>query len=182
MLQANKPLEEYIPEFLHEIQGYKAIFSGQEPEITHAWNQAAIVMNDQFVITASENGVMRWERLLKITPNPSFTQEERKFTILSRLVEQLPFTMRRLERILSELCTPEGFSAELHPNEYILCVKVALTAVNNFNDVGLMLRRVCPANLKVLLTIEYNQHYKLRQLTHAEMGGKTHHQIRNEVI
>lgn len=178
----NRPLIDYLPPVLRDVREYQALMAGEEPEIALLWQNAQSALDDQFVSSATENGVRRWERILNIVPKATFTLEERKFTILTRLAEQLPYTVTMLKRMLSELCGPNGFTVDLNAGEYTLNVKVALTAVNNFNDVNLLLFRVCPANLIINLLIEFNQHFKLKPFTHGELAQKTHYMIRNEVI
>jgi len=178
----NRPLIDYLPGVLRDIREYQALMIGEEPEIALLWESMQSALDDQFITSATENGVKRWERILGIVPKGTFMLEERKFTILTRLAEQLPYTITMLERMLTELCGPGGFTVNLNADEYTLNVKVALTAANNFNDVNLMLFRVCPANLIINLLIEFNQWYKLKAFMWGDLSAKTWDQIRNEVL
>ena len=137
-------------------------------------------MNDQFVSSASEFAVTRWEKILKITPKPDFTLDERKFTILTRLTEQLPFSVRMLTAKLGQLCGPDGYEFAL--DGFSVHVRVALKALKNYTDIETMLKRICPANLAVVLSIKYNQHFVISTLKHKGLKAKTHYQLRNEVL
>jgi len=178
----NRPLIEYFPNVLRDVREYQALTIGEEPEIGLLWGNIQSALDDQFVLSATENGVKRWEKILKIIPKATLTLDERKFTILTRLAEQLPFTIRMLINMLTGLCGPDGFTIELDAGVYTLHVEVALTAVKNFEDVGLMLNRVCPANLIITMSIEFNQHFKLKPFRHMDLKPKTHYQLRNEVL
>jgi len=178
----NRPLLGYLPTVLRDVREYQALTLGEEPEIELLWGEIKNALDDQFVLSATENGVRRWEKMLGIIPKATVTLNERKFTILTRLAEQLPFTMRMLERMLAELCGPDGFKIDLQADVYALKVLVAITAKNNFDDIGLMLRRICPANLTINLLIEFNQHFKLKPFTHGELRTKTHYALRDEVL
>jgi len=178
----DRSLIEYLPGVLRTVREYKALTSAEDPEFALHWSNVQSALDDQFVLNASENGVKRWESILKITPKATLTLDERKFTILARLAEQLPYTIRMLLRMLNELCGPDGFKLGIYTGDYTLAVKIALTAVNNIADVGMLLRRVCPANLAISITIMYNTHTVISRFTHAQLSAYTHDRLRNEVF
>ena len=175
-------LLEYLPPVLQGVREFKGVAAGEEPELRLLWGAAEAVRNDQFVMSATENGILRYEKLLDITPKSTFNLDERRFTILTRLNEQLPFTLRMLNRMLAELCGPNGYTIYLDTVNNELYVKIALTAVHNYDDVERMLRRVCPANLFIVVIIMYNKHQVLSQFTHSQLAAYSHDQLRNEVF
>ena len=179
----NRKLIDYLPAFMQDVVEMNVILDViEQPEIVKLWEAFDDAMNDQFIMDATENGVEKWEEILKITPKPTSTLDERKFTILARLNEQLPYTMRTLENSLKALCGENKYSIELTSNEYTLLVKLALIAKNNFNDVVNLLNRVLPANLIIKVQIMYNSHKKLSVYTHEKLGQSTHSNLRNEVL
>ena len=178
----NRSLPEYLPGVLRVVREFKSIMAAEEPEIAMLYDGIGDALKDQFVLTATENGIARREKIYRIVPKATLTPDERKFTLLARMAEQLPYTVRMLIRMLSQLCGPEGFALSLDCANYMVSVLVALTAVNNVSDVENLLKRVCPANLVISVSIQYNQHYKFKALTHAGMAQRTHYKLRNEVI
>ncbi len=177
----NRSLIDYLPEFLRDVEENKAILTlAEQPEVKMTWDALKNVMNDQFVIDATENGISRWEKMLKIIPKNEETLEERKFTILTRINEQLPFTMTTLKSQLNSLCGVNN--SEVSLNGFTLLVKVALSAKNSFNDVTSLLKRIVPANMVVEVTLKYTQHDALAKYTHKELSAYTHEQLRNEVF
>jgi len=178
-----RTLIEYLPNFIRDVKEIKEIMNnGEQPEMVSIWNTINDVFNDQFINDATENGVSRWEKILRIVPKATFTLDERKFTILTRINEQLPFTMRTLEESLKSLCGANGYILQLKANEYVLVVKIALTAKNNLTDVEQLLKRVIPANMVVQLTLMYNNHETFGGYTHQALTAFTHNQLRNEVF
>lgn len=154
----------------------------ENPEVSQLWSCLADALNDQFVESSTENGVERWEAILSIVPKGTETQEERKFRILTRINEQLPYTWRMLCQQLETLCGEDGYSVELDNGAFTLTVKIALIAKSNFWDVDAMLRRVAPANLVIDLSLKYNQHATLAGFTHEQLARYTHLDLREEVI
>lgn len=174
---------DYIPHIIRDVREYKAIMNdAEQPEMVEIWNAFDNALNDQFILDATENGVSRWEKILGIIPKATLTLDERKFTILTRINEQLPFTITTLNEQLKSLCGADGYVVQLNANAYTLIVKVALVAVQNFTDVQQLLNRIVPANLIVQLSIIYNTHEVLRDFTHAGLSAYTHYQLRNEVL
>ena len=178
----DRRLIDYLPPVLQGFREYQAVMGTEDEEFKGLWGSIGRAGGDRFVLSASENGIMRWEKILAITPKATATANERKFTILARRAEQLPYTIRMLLRMLGELCGHDGFNVELGAGTYSLHVKIALTAVSNFDDVRLMLRRVCPANLVITLSIMFNTHSILSRFTHSQLAQYTHGQLRDEVF
>ena len=178
----SRNLIDYYPEVLSNVREFQAICISVEPELNHLWSAIKTALDDQFVLTASEYAVKRWEKILSITPKASYTLRERRFSILTRLAEQLPFSYRMLEVMLSNVCGADGFEIDLNTEIYTLTVRLALTAVNNFDDVDRMLERVCPANLILVVEIRYNQWFKFRSFTWDNLRSKTWRGLKHDVL
>lgn len=154
----------------------------EQEEAETLWDALADVMNDQFVQDATEAGVARWEFVLGITPKPTDSIADRKFRILTRIGEQLPFTLRSLEQQLEHLCGAGRYSVSINAGNYKLTIRVALVAQNNYNDVVALVNRIAPANLVIDLSLMFNRHEQWAGQTHAQMAAYTHDQIKSEVI
>jgi len=172
----------YIPPILKEYKELIAIANTENPELNLLWQSLEDILNDQFINDATENGVKRWEKILTIIPKGTDTLDFRKFRVLSRLNEKLPYTYRVLEQQLITLCGEDGYYLELKNNEYTLIVKIDLTARSKFNDVGNLLDRIVPSNMIIDLTLLYNQNSTLANFTHAQLSAYTQDQLRNEVL
>lgn len=119
---------------------------------------------------------------LGITPKGTDSLEDRRFRILTRINEELPYTLPQLRNILETLCGKGNYSADVEEGTYQLLVKIGLAAKNNFNDVESLLNRVVPQNMVVTLLQLYNTHAELGRFTHAQLAAYTHNQLRNEVL
>lgn len=172
----------HLPEILQGIQEFRQLAEIEDPELEKLWACLEEALNEQFVGSATTYGIKRWESILKILPKATDSPDERRFRILARLNEQLPYSFRMLARQLASLCGPEGYSLEAKTDEYTLVVRVALTAKANFDDVAGLLERTIPANIIIDLSLKYNQHKTLQTLTHQQMAAYTHDELRNEVI
>ena len=134
-----RKLIEYLPKYVQDYAEIKAIMGAEQTSIEGAWTDAENVMNDQFIQDATENGVKRWESILNIIPKGNYTLDERKFTILARLNEQLPYTEESLRNILTSLCGPDGYTLKISTDTYELTVKLAIANENNVKVVSELL-------------------------------------------
>jgi hypothetical protein len=178
----DRPLIDYLPDVLKEVREYQALMYAEQPEIFMLFAATQDALNNEFVESSTEYGVRRWEKILSIVPKATATLDERKFTILARLAEQLPFTYRMLGQILDGLCGSGGYHMSLRNEQYELSVQLELTALDNERDVELMLKRVVPANMVIVMSIKYNSHAVLSAYTHGYLRDFTHAQLRIHVF
>lgn len=177
----DRKLIDYLPIFIQNYGEMSTIMNAEQVSVEKAWTGAENVMNDQFVTEATENGVKRWESILGIVPKATYTLEERKFNILARLNEQLPYTMESLKSALSSLCGADGYALKIDPDKYNLIVKLALANENNVKAVVTLLDKMIPASIvkKVML---FNTHSILGGFTHEQLAVYTHKEVREEIL
>lgn len=178
----DRKLIEYLPEFMRDFREIKFLTDKQQEQAETLWVSLDTIWNNQFIETLDEAGCTRWERMLEIRNKDTYTLPERRNKILSKMVEQRPFTMKSLKKALTMLCGADGYSVELTPAEYILRVRIALTSKNMYGDVKELVDKIVPANLIIDADLMYNQHSKVGGFTHAQLKAHTHEQLRSEVI
>lgn len=171
-------IHEYWPRFLQELLEFQEIAAGEQPEFDMVWQLLREAPQEFYVSSMSLLGIRRWERILGILPTPGATEEERRFTVEARLLEQLPYSWRNLLIQLSLLCGEGRYTASLDADSYTVDIRVALESKHKLDDVDAMLHRMVPANMIVLLDLLYNQHQLLKFFTHGELAQFTHAQLR----
>lgn len=172
----------YWPEVIQAIREFQAIATAEDPELTDLWDNIGYAFNDQYVNDATVDGVKRYESILEIVPKATETLNERKFKIITRYNEQLPYTYKALQERLDTLCGPDGYTVELNIPGYEVKVRVELTAKSNFDAVGQLLEVLIPMNMNIDIELRYNQNSTLSNFTHSQLSAYTHDQLRNEVI
>ena len=179
----DRQLIDYLPGVLSGVAQMRAVLCyGEQPEVIALWDAVQSVTDSQFVQTAPLFALERYERLLNILPKGTDTPAERRFRVFSRFNEGIPYTIAALCQKLAALCGADGYTVVLHPAQYKLQVRLALSVQSNYAEVQTLLLRMVPANLAVDLSLLYNQHSKLSALTHTALGGYTHNQLRKEVF
>lgn len=181
MYQMDRKLIDYLPPFIQEYKEIKAVMDTEQDVIEQVWSGAEDVLVDQFVQDATENGISRYEKILGITSKPTYTLEERRFDILTKINEQIPYTMESVEKALTSLCGEDGYTMQLDPNDYKLHVKLDLSNEKNFNAVCEMLDNIIPANI-VRNVILYNTNAILASHTYGELSTYTYDGLRKELV
>lgn len=167
---------------MQEIREFKVLSEVESPKHEAVWQAVEDALNDQFANTLTTNGCKRWESIMEIEAKDTDDIDFRRFRILSRLNEQLPYTYRVLALQLKTLCGDDGYIMELQNANYKLIVKVALEAKNQYNDVNKTLRRYVPANIVIDLSLLYNTYEMLEPYTYAQLTTLTYNDIREEVL
>ena len=177
-----KKLQNYLPPILLKTYEFPLLCETEQPEIDRLHDAADAVLDAQFLSTAGEYAIQRYEKIFGVVPQDTDTLDERRFKVLTRINTQLPFSMRRLRQQLATLCGADGYKLELDGGKYTLSVKVALTAKRNQQAVEELLADIVPANMVCITSLLYNQHADLTRFTHAQLALLTHFEIREEVL
>lgn len=177
-----KKLQDYLPPILLKTYEFPLLCDTEQPEIDRLRDAADAVLDAQFISTAGETAIARYEKIFGITPMDTDTLAERRFKVLAKINAQLPFSVRRLRQQLATLCGEDGYKLELGGDRYTLTVKVALTAKRNQQAVEELLADIVPANMVCTTSLLYNQHADLTRFTHAQLALLTHFEIREEVL
>lgn len=177
-----KKLNEYLPSILLKTYEFPLLCDTEQREFDRLNTAVDEVLDAQFVSTAGERGIERYEQIFSIVPQDTDTLDERRFRVLAKINAQLPFSIRRLRQQLATLCSDDGYKLELDGDRYTLTVKVALTAKRNQQAVEELLADIVPANMVCTTSLLYNQHADLTRFTHAQLALLTHFEIREEVL
>lgn len=170
------------PPIMQELREFQKIAEIEDVLFEKLWQEIENIVDDQFIQTATEKGIARRERMLKISPFADDTIETRRFRVQGAWNDKLPYTYRVLLERLDSLCGPDGYVIELNAGEYSLNIKIELTRKRMFDEVVRITRQMVPANIVITIELRYNQYLILANFTHGQLGQHTHHDLRNEVI
>lgn len=172
----------YLPPVLHEVKEVVEIASAEKKPLEGTWQAIEDSLNNQFILTANDEGLKRNERMLKINVPASDTIETRRFRLLTRYQEQAPYTNKVVRQLLDGLLGAGHYEFTRNVAEKWIKVKLELTVKGQFEAVELMLERITPQNMVLTVELRYNQHSTLARFTHAQLAAYTHEQLRSEVL
>lgn len=100
----DRKLIEYLPSVLQKVMEFMAITNAQQLDIEAAWNALDLVMNNQFIDTATEEGIAVWEKELNIIPLVTDTLEDRKQRLKAAWTYGVVYTYNWLVDWLKNSC------------------------------------------------------------------------------
>ena len=171
-------IKSYLPGVVKDIKEFKALAETEEYEFGILRSGVQTVWNNQFLSSLHEEGCKRWEKILGIKPMDTDTVEERRFKILAKVNESLPYTYRTIEDRIKQLCGDGNYSLVMDKPNYKLIVRVGLTAKKNTQAIIDMLDRITPCNLIIDVSLLYNQYINYAYITYEQMASYTHAQLR----
>ena len=137
----------YLPQFMADRKEMQVITSAEDPEFTLFWAVLKRVINNQFITTCDEQGISKFEKMLKLYPYESDTLEMRIARVLVEWNAQLPYTMRSLKQMLDVLCGAGNYRVKLRNNEYVLEIDTFFYDSKMLTQLNKLLLKVLPANL-----------------------------------
>ena len=96
-------LIKYLPLFVAEYEEIQEITESENPEFRLAIKKVSQAKENQFIISADEEGISRFERLLGIRPKEQASLEDRRKEILARWNDVSVYTYKGLILRLNQL-------------------------------------------------------------------------------
>lgn len=97
-------LIERLPPILQEIKEIQVIYDTTEPELQRIKEKIMDNCNSQFIQTADIKGIRRFEEILNIPKKESDSLEIRRNRVLIKWNQQVPYTLRAVQRRLELMC------------------------------------------------------------------------------
>lgn len=139
----------WIPR-IRETAEFQQIANALNPEFNRLIECQNRVLKDGFILEATEYGVSRWEAILHLAVTAEMTLDERKKQILNRLSLKLPYTVRILRAMLTEILGEGNFNFKIDNDTQTLTMYYASTVTDiQIANVDSLLERVLPMNLVV---------------------------------
>lgn len=177
----DRKIIEYLPEFMREYREIKIICETEQMQAEKLWNTIETIWLNQFIETADDITLTRWERMLNISRGDTWTLNDRRNKVLSIITEQRPYTDKTLNIMLKSI-----FGEGKYQVEYIaplkILISVSFDSKNEIKNVEEMLDRILPANLIWKVDIFHNKNALLQNYTHEQLQSYTHEQLRDNYM
>lgn len=141
-------LVSYLPPFLAEFVENAATLEAENPEFRLVWEGTDRVLKNEFIATADEYGISRFERLLHIFPSSDDTLESRRARVQTRWFNSIPYTWRVFLERLTVICGENNFKATAHfVDGYLVELELFLELYGQIEEVEHMIETMFPANI-----------------------------------
>ena len=148
-------LKEYWPRCLQELIEFQQIANAEQPEFEKVVSDVKSAADDFFLVSLSEYGCERWEKILGLSVEPGDTLQDRRDRILIKYLDQLPYTYRTLLKYLATVS--EDFTVTLNENAYDLYIRIRLEGYAQRDALAATLGQMIPANLVLRLRTDIPQ-------------------------
>ena len=137
----------YLPEFMREYKEVAAALTAEEPEFNVILRAAGNALDNQFITTADETGIKRFEALLGVLPRQDDTLETRRTRVMLLWFISLPYTLRMLIKRLTVLCGGTDFTVETDFDAYYIRVMTHFRLYTQILQLKKLLKEMIPANM-----------------------------------
>ena len=140
----------YLPPFLQEFKENRETLNAENPEFILVWNGADRVLKNEFIETADEYGISRFEQILKISPLNPDTLERRRRRVMLRWLDRIPYTLRAFLERLSEICKGSDFSVVKEYLKYKISITADLEEAGQTEELDRLIEEMMPCNMVVI--------------------------------
>ena len=171
----------YWMPILRNLKEFKEIEKAEDPEIRYLLEAIDRTLANMFIETADEYGISRFEKIMGIYPEAGDTLEVRRFNVMIKWNDKLPYTEEMLNDLLVVLCGNTGYRIKVDYANYAISVKLALDSAGNIEEVKKVLNNVVPANMETSVTL-FNSYSILSGYTHEQLSTHTHKDVREDIL
>ncbi|GGG13574.1 putative phage tail protein [Paenibacillus aceti] len=141
-------LLEYLPEYYHDILDFRELAETEARELMSVEQAMERLLQDQFVLTASEQAIKRREKMLGIQADPQAeTLDFRRKRLINRYSTKPPFTVRYLQQRLDFLVGAGLVIVSVDPQKFMLTVTTSMENAAVFKEVEHTIRVIKPVNI-----------------------------------
>lgn len=173
---------EYLPDELKRYLEYQKIGDSVDEGFEELRLASEVVLDNSFISLLDDYGCTRWEKMLKLHRLTDDTLEDRRLRILTKFLNQLPYTERRLYEMLESICGKGNFTLDVDIVEERVTVRLDLGVKSQFVSVYNLLEGVVPLNLLLTVELIYNTYNMLKPFTYDYLKKYTYQGLREEKL
>lgn len=142
-------LVSYLPPFLREFRELHVALTAENPEFMFIWRAADQVLANEFIDTADEAGIARFEQMLGILPSKEDTLESRRSRVQARWFQTMPYTFKALLAKLAALSPDREFAVMQDADTYRLVVETSFILFGQVEELEHLLELMVPCNMVI---------------------------------
>ena len=143
-------LVSYLPPFLAEFKEIAVTLEAESPEFVLVWKAAERVLYNEFIETADEYGISRFEKILNILPSTEDTLESRRARVQARWFSTIPYTMKTFLAKLVALCGDSDFTVTKEYSKYTIEILTNLELFGQVEELEHIIGSMIPCNIIVI--------------------------------
>ena len=143
-------LKSYLPPHLQEYKEIAAALDAEDPEFSIVWVAADGILRNEFIATADESGIERFEKLLGLLPFEDDNLESRRARVQTNWFSALPYTVKMLIKKITVICGGNDFQIVKKYDKYTITVITHLKLYSQILSLKEALEEMIPANMIIV--------------------------------
>lgn len=143
-------LVSYLPPFMADFKEIAVTLEAENPEFVLVWNAADRVLQNEFIESADEYGISRFEKILNILPSTKDTLESRRARVQVRWFNTIPYTMKAFLAKLVALCGDSDFTVTKEYENYTVTILTNLELFGQVEELEHIIESMMPCNMIVI--------------------------------
>lgn len=170
-------VKRFAPKLLEGNETTDALYDVQSEEVEKIQGEVKRIFDNCFIKTMDVLGIQREEELHEIKANAYHTLEQRREVVLNKILYRPPFTMKNLRQILVNIWGEGNFVYRFYPEDYRLIVDIDTNDPIIYLQFSKQVRNIIPANIYLILAIQYTHLYLGRNYTYERMEELTYDEL-----
>lgn len=141
----------YLPPFISAYKETCETLKAEDPEFRLIWDASRRVLYNEFIMTADEYGISRYEKMLGIYPAKEDTLESRRAKVLIRWTASLPYTDRMFFEKLTAICGENNFRITKQYDNYRIEIEVSLELFGQLGELEKVVGMMIPCNMVIVV-------------------------------
>lgn len=143
-------LVSYLPPFMADFKEISVTLEAENPEFVLVWKAADRVLQNEFIESADEYGISRFEKILNILPSTEDTLESRRARVQARWFNTIPYTMKAFLAKLEALCGDSDFTVTKEYDKYTVRILTNLELFGQVEELEHIIDGMMPCNMIVI--------------------------------
>lgn len=146
----NVNLVRYLPIFMQEYKEVNVALEAENPEFVLMWKAADRTLRNEFIDTADEYGISRFENILGIVPLKEESLEMRRIRVQNMWFNTIPYTFRFFLERLAALCGDSDFIVTKQFLNYRIDIMTNLELPGQAEELDRLIETMMPCNMVVM--------------------------------
>lgn len=170
-----------FPETILKIDEIKAIYDVEEKTGGILQEEIRNLDKDISIVTATERGIERREKILGIKHQDTDDLEDRRLNVLTKWNEEYPYTLKFLMNKLDKIVGNGNYTIAVDSEKLEMKCLVEMRSATLYGIFLETLEKIVPMNISIDVGLRYNQWINVAGLTYKDVETKTYYQIKTEV-
>lgn len=147
-------LVQYLPPFMQQYREPSAALEAENPEFALEWKAADKVFKNRFISTADADGLARFEKMMGLFPSAGDSLDLRRFKVMVKWLNSLPYTLRTLLSKLTQICGEDYVVRYDFETGYWLDITTYLASDNEMEEIKNLVMGMVPLNISITVVNE----------------------------